>query len=1081
MRDYQGIRTYEELDLLIEELENGPDLIAFDVETGYLTAESVEKRALNTRNEDFIVVGFSITNSSQWARYIPLRHDNDRPLDPKIVWEKFRNIFETKTLIAHNAAFERAALNSLYRAGDVERPLQMLKTGHDTMVMANTLGKYKEVGLKSLTTNVLGETQTEFSALFGPEIRDKNGKVVAARLKKVRFNSLDVTPEVINYGCDDSALCMELYERFSKEMTLAQKRVYSVEMQILVLMSQAEEYGVGVDWASMQEALAQYETFRPRFEKKVREEFAEMTVDPEVKELARTANFGSAVQMRKLLYNGLGMSTTRTTNKGELSTDAKALEALSRKHPAVRSLLSLREIDNLGRRLKKWLKEYSDCYDKRVHPSFNQVRVISGRFAASDPAIQQLGKDWLWVVDGSVETDKEGNFVTAEGVNGEDYWTGNFRKFIVSAPNKTLLTFDYCVAPNTRILTSNLEWVCADSIKVGDELVGFPERLHEYTRGVEKHAWERTKVVRVSYPSHPCYKITLSDGREVVSSAEHMWATTGTTFSPKNSPEYIPYNGSSYRNQKTRKWVKTEDLVPGISKICHAFTPWDNLQTIEEKTDYAYMAGLMDGEGWISNGRTIGFGQVDGLVWDKFNEFTEKYNYKQGAVGVNAVEGRKPVNRTYLSGRDSAIKFLALARPVRLFARQSDLWEGYRTWSHYSKPPTVVSVDFVGVQKTVSIETESHTFIAEGLMSHNCQQELRVLTGITQEPTFANAFANGEDPHKATSAMLFSKSPNTVTKEERQIGKTINFALLYGMGARAMSEQLAISKEEAESLIDTYKSRLSNVGTWDAKSRAFGVTNGFVTSWFGRHMPLWAASNPDPYVRSGAERLAVNAQIQGGAADYTKLAMIRAWGALKKAGLWGNDKVMLTMNQHDSLTFEVSDDLDMNEIRGILQEAVVFDARQMFPKMQIPVFPRFDVDWELGKTWGGSVGWPLEVEATRTESGWAIEGKEDSVDVREWDRVEEDTSISVQALELPPETLHVIITAKEQNKSAIIAFGQLVKSNPGDTVVCLTMKGQTHKLGNTTSLSKKDASRISMALGGAEVVERTQEEMNELL
>lgn len=805
MRDYQGIRTYEELDVLVEELENGPDLIAFDVETGYTTAENVEKRALNTRNEDFIVVGFSITNSSQWARYIPLRHDNDRPLDPKIVWEKFRNIFETKTIIAHNAAFERAALNSLYRAGDVERPLQMLKTGHDTMVMANTLGKYKEVGLKSLTTNVLGETQTEFSALFGPEIRDKNGKVVAARLKKVRFNSLDVTPEVINYGCDDSALCMELYERFSKEMTLAQKRVYSVEMQILVLMSQAEEYGVGVDWASMQEALAQYETFRPRFEKKVREEFAEMTVDPEVKELARTANFGSAMQMRKLLYNGLGMSTTRTTNKGELSTDAKALEALSRKHPAVRSLLSLREIDNLGRRLKKWLKEYSDCYDKRVHPSFNQVRVISGRFAASDPAIQQLGKDWLWDVDGSVEKDEEGNFIRAEGVNGENYWTGNFRKFIVSAPNKTLLTFDYA------------------------------------------------------------------------------------------------------------------------------------------------------------------------------------------------------------------------------------------------------------------------------------NQEIRVLAGLTQEPAFFEGFARGDDPHRTAAALVYNKPYSEVTKPERQATKSVQFGVLYGMGAKSLAEQLAITKEEAQELIDTYKSRLSNVGTWDAKSRAFGVTNGFVTSWFGRHMPLWAASNPDPYVRSGAERLAVNAQIQGGAADYTKLAMIRAWGTLKKAGLWGNDKVMLTMNQHDSLTFEVSDDLDMNEIRGILQEAVVFDARQMFPKMQIPVFPRFDVDWELGKTWGGSVGWPLEVEATRTESGWAVEGKEDSVDVREWDRVEEDTSISVQTLELPPETLHVIITAKEQNKSTIIAFGQLVKSNPGDTVVYLTMKGQTHKLGNTTSLSKKDASRVSMALGGAEVVERTQEEMNELL
>lgn len=804
MRDYQVVRTYEEVDALVKELEDGPDVVAFDLETGYVSAETVDKRALNTRHPDFIVVGFSITNSKDWARYIPLRHDNDRPLEPIKVWEKFRKVFETKEIIAHNASFERAALASLYRAGDVERPLEMKRVGHDTMIMANVLGKYKEVGLKALTREVLGESQTEYASLFGAEVMDKTGtKIVSSKVKKTRFNSLPVSPEVVNYGCDDSALCMELFEVFYPQLDETLKRIYSVEMQILLLMSQAEEFGVGVDWAGIQEAHNQYLTFRPKFETKVREEFAAMTVDPELKELARHANFGSPKQMRALLYEGLGMKTTRTSGSGEMSTDAKALEALSRKHVAVRSLLSLREIDNMGRRLKKWLDEYSDCFDGRVHPSFNQVRVISGRFAASDPAIQQLPKDWLWSINTEIGEDGKVKFIP-EGTNGEDYWTGNFRKFVIAGENKTLCTFDYA------------------------------------------------------------------------------------------------------------------------------------------------------------------------------------------------------------------------------------------------------------------------------------NQEIRVLTGLTQEPAMLKGFAKDQDPHRIAASLVFNKPYSEVSKSERQAAKGVQFGILYGQGAKSLGEQLALDKEEAEGLIDAYKSRLSKVGQWDAQSRRQGVADGFVTSWFGRKMTLWAASSPDPYTRSGAERLAVNAQIQGGAADYTKLAMIRAWALLKQAGLWGTDKVMLTMNQHDSLTFEVSDDLDMNKVRDILQEAVVFDARKMFPKLQIPVFPRFDVDWELGKTWGGSIPWPLEEKATKTETGWAVGSQEDTLEVQAWSKDETVDTPQVQVVHLVPEALQVVWTGKV-DKARLQAFTDMLKSNSGDTIVYFTMKGQTKKLATKTALSGLDANRISFVLGGAEVHERTIEEMEEML
>lgn len=1074
MRDFQGVSTDQEVDLLVKELLEGPDLFAFDVETGYTSAEPAVRRSVETRHPDFVVVGFSVTNDPSWARYIPLRHAGESNLDPLRTWEAFRPVLENKQMIAHNASFERAALNSLARAGDAHSPIVPKHVGHDTMLLANSLGTYKEVGLKFLTAEVLGEEQKSFASLFGESVLDKNGKISAAKMKRTRLNQLPVSPEVIAYGCDDSALCLELFNEFYPQLTEAQRRSYMVEMQIMVLMSQAEEFGVAVDWTGMEQALSQYKNFKPKFEKKVREEFAEMTVDPAIKELARSANFASPVQMRRLLYDGLNMKTTRTTKTGAQSTDAQALEALSRKHPAVRSLLSLREIDNLGRRLKKWLDEYSWYYDGRVHPSFSQTVAITGRFAASSPAIQQLGKDWFWSANADGSDD---------GINGEDYWSGNFRNFIIAGENSKLLTFDYCVAPDTRLLTSDLRWVRAADVQVGDELIGFPERFDCFKNNNDVHAWQRTKVLRKSTPKHQSYKITTDDGRVIVSSADHMWATRGDSFSPKKQPDMVKVNGPKYRAPSNRKWTKTKDLKPGVHTLSHFVMPWTVPTSVEEKVDHAYLSGLMDGEGWINKGKTVGFGQAPGLVWDRFVELAAKYDYPLGSFHVRQPGDKrnKVVNTTYISGRDAAIRFIAKTKPLRLFEKQSALWEGYRSWSHYSKPVGIVSVEPVGVIETVSLETDTHTFIAEGLMSHNCSQEIRVLAGITQEMAFIERLDRGEDPHKIAASIVFGVPYEHVTKEQRSAAKTIQFAVLYGMGAKSMAERLAMTPDEAQEIMDTYKARLPRVGAWDAKSRIVGIRDKKIATWFGREVTLWDADSPDSYTRSHAERLAVNAQIQGGAADYTKLAMLRSWQILQKHGLWGPDKVMLTMNQHDSLTFEFNESLDVNFIRSLLQEAVVFDAQKMFPKLNVPKFPVFDVDWEMGKAWGSSVGWPLDVEAVKVNGSWGIPDKPEArEEVVAWDKSQRQDDIpSVTSVSFGEMVLHAVAT--NPNAAGILKFKELVASRSGETRIHLTVGPKTVRLGSKTSLSLADSNLISMVLGGAKVYERSEEDMETIM
>ena len=1131
MRDYQVVRTYEEVDALVKELEDGPDVVAFDLETGFTSAETVDKRALNTRHPDFIVVGFSITNSKNWARYVPLRHDNDRPLEPIKVWEKFRKIFETKEIIAHNASFERAALASLYRAGDVERPLEMKRVGHDTMIMANVLGKYKEVGLKALTREVLGESQTEYASLFGAEVMDKTGtKIVSSKVKKTRFNSLPVSPEVVNYGCDDSALCMELFEVFYPQLDETLKRIYSVEMQILLLMSQAEEFGVGVDWAGIQEAHNQYLTFRPKFETKVREEFAAMTVDPELKELARHANFGSPKQMRALLYEGLGMKTTRTSGSGEMSTDAKALEALSRKHVAVRSLLSLREIDNMGRRLKKWLDEYSDCFDGRVHPSFNQVRVISGRFAASDPSIQQCvdGSTEVLTPNGWVRFDEleDGvavaqyhpesrgiDFVVPEAVVRKHY-TGDMVSLNMWDRNY-LFTPDHRILSRTRgprgtkeererrgkwRVDTAADWAewgqnrgCKDrsfpraGFKLGGRVLSEVERLSlalaicvqadAYRHTAGNYDWYEVKVARPrkmqqlldlgltlkEYDSDACisgkYWSTKIKPADV-----SMWLNDDKSFKEEEllnlsvedmrffiktihmwDGSFTHENGYKQSNER----IKAVHIVQAIGTLCGFSTGLNDIPGIG--TEGATQVTFCD-----RDLRKSDYFQSEVVPWDNMVycvQVPTSY-FVIRREGMPQITGNCPKDWLWSInteiGEDGKVKFIPEG------TNGEDYWTGnFRKFIIAGENKTLCTFDYAN-------------------------QEIRVLAGITQEPAMLKSFKQNLDPHKTAASLVFGKPYNDVSKTERQQAKGIQFSILYGSGAKALGEQLALSKDEAQDIIDTYKSRLSKVGGWEAQSRRQGVADGFVTSWFGRKMTLWAASNPDPYIRSGAERLAVNAQIQGGAADYTKLAMIRAWALLKQAGLWGTDKVMLTMNQHDSLTFEVSDDLDMNKVRDILQEAVVFDARKMFPKLQIPVFPRFDVDWELGKTWGGSIPWPLEEKATKTETGWAIGSQEDTLEVQAWSKDETVDTPQVQVVHLVPEALQVVWTGKV-DKARLQAFTDMLKSNSGDTVVYFTMKGQTKKLATKTALSGLDANRISFVLGGAEVHERTIEEMEEML
>jgi DNA polymerase I len=181
------------------------------------------------------------------------------------------------------------------------------------------------------------------------------------------------------------------------------------------------------------------------------------------------------------------------------------------------------------------------------------------------------------------------------------------------------------------------------------------------------------------------------------------------------------------------------------------------------------------------------------------------------------------------------------------------------------------------------------------------QIELRLMAHISQDPGLLRAFNDGMDVHRATAAEVFNLASEEVTSEQRRYAKTINFGLIYGMGAFGLSQSLGIEQKAARDYIDRYFARFAGVKRYMDETKAAAAEAGYVETLFGRRISLpdiKAGSGP---LRSGAERQAINAPMQGTAADLIKLAMLAVQKALDDEA----KATRMVMQVHDELVFEV--------------------------------------------------------------------------------------------------------------------------------------------------------------------------------
>ncbi len=181
------------------------------------------------------------------------------------------------------------------------------------------------------------------------------------------------------------------------------------------------------------------------------------------------------------------------------------------------------------------------------------------------------------------------------------------------------------------------------------------------------------------------------------------------------------------------------------------------------------------------------------------------------------------------------------------------------------------------------------------------QIELRIMAHLSGDPGLLAAFAAGEDIHRATAGEIFGVAPADVDTEQRRYAKVINFGLIYGMSAFGLAAQLGIERGAAQQYIERYFARYPGVAEYMKRTRAAALDSGYVETVFGRRLYLPEIHSSSQQRRQGAERAAINAPMQGTAADLIKLAMIAVDRHLQQEGL----RTRLIMQVHDELVLEV--------------------------------------------------------------------------------------------------------------------------------------------------------------------------------
>jgi len=224
------------------------------------------------------------------------------------------------------------------------------------------------------------------------------------------------------------------------------------------------------------------------------------------------------------------------------------------------------------------------------------------------------------------------------------------------------------------------------------------------------------------------------------------------------------------------------------------------------------------------------------------------------------------------------------------------------------------------------------------------QVELRLAAILSGDTKLIEIFKNGEDVHSGVASYMFGIPQDEVSKEQRNKAKVINFGILYGMGVSSLQKNLKVDRKEAQEFYNTYFEKFKGLAQYLEDTKEFAKEHGYTVTLYGRKRFFDGIKSRLPFIRAQAERMAINAPIQGTSADMIKVAMVRIDEFLKKENL--KDRVKLVLQIHDEIIFEVEDELVEfvkdnipKKMEGVLEDE---------ERKGVPIL----TDCEVGASWG---------------------------------------------------------------------------------------------------------------------------------
>jgi len=222
------------------------------------------------------------------------------------------------------------------------------------------------------------------------------------------------------------------------------------------------------------------------------------------------------------------------------------------------------------------------------------------------------------------------------------------------------------------------------------------------------------------------------------------------------------------------------------------------------------------------------------------------------------------------------------------------------------------------------------------------QIELRILATLTEDPKMTSFFMEGKDIHTMTASQIFNVSPDNVVPQMRNVAKTLNFGVIYGMGVRKFSQESGLSQNEAKKFITEYFKDFSTIKKWHQDIITNARIDGFVENLNGRKRNLPGINSLNPKERTDSERMVINFPIQSLAADIIKLAMAKTKEKLEEMSVWGTDVKML-LSIHDELIFEIADTEELKKIAEAIEKIM-----ESVYKLKVPL----KVNVKTGDNWG---------------------------------------------------------------------------------------------------------------------------------